>query len=68
MTRRNLAKAAGKYPAQIVSNKGLVNLATYRPESREEFVSLAGLGEETFRNYGKPFINTIKEYVSTSKR
>ncbi|MCD8285623.1 MAG: UvrD-helicase domain-containing protein [Clostridia bacterium] len=66
ITRRNIAKATGKSPLQIVSNKALVNLATYRPEGKEEFVSLAGLGEETYKSYGKPFINTIKAYISKS--
>lgn len=52
-----------KRPAYtIISNKGLVSLATYRPTSKEEFVSLYGLGETTYDSYGARFINAIKEF------
>lgn len=52
-----------KRPAYtIISNKGLVSLATYRPTSKEEFISLYGLGETTYNSYGARFINAIKEF------
>lgn len=54
-----------KRPAYtIISNKGLVSLATYRPETREEFINLYALGETTYNTFGTRFIDTIKEFYS----
>lgn len=46
----------------IIGNKGLVSLATYKPETKEEFISLKGLGESTYSSFGKAFIDEIREY------
>ena len=46
----------------IISNKGLVSLATYRPETREEFIELYGLGEATYDMFGTRFIDAIKKF------
>lgn len=46
----------------IIGNKGLVSLATYRPETREEFIDLYGLGETSYNSYGNIFIEAIKNY------
>lgn len=54
-----------KRPAYtIIGNKGLVSLATYRPETREDFISLYGLGEKTYSEYGMRFIEAIKRFYS----
>ena len=54
-----------KRPAYtVIDNKGLVTLATYRPETKEEFVSLYGLGETTYNAYGARFIEAIKKYYA----
>ena len=47
----------------IISNRGLVYLATYHPKSREEFISLYGLSETKFDMYGKRFINAINNFI-----
>lgn len=46
----------------IIGNKGLVSLATYRPETKEEFIALYGLGETTYQAYGERFIKAIKDF------
>lgn len=46
----------------IIGNKGLVSLATYKPTTREEFISLYGLRDKTYNKYGQLFINKIKEF------
>ena len=54
-----------KRPAYtIIGNKGLVSLATFRPETREEFISLYGLGETTYNTYGLRFIEAIKKFYA----
>lgn len=50
----------------IIGNKGLVSLATYRPETKEEFISLYGLGETTYQTYGERFIKAIKDFYERS--
>ena len=50
----------------IIGNKGLVSLATYRPETREEFIGLYGLGETSYNSYGELFIEAIKNYVKSN--
>ena len=52
---------------RIVSNKGLVSLATYRPETKEEYLRLNGLGEVSYMLYGKMFIEEIKKYYHNKK-
>ena len=52
---------------RIVSNKGLVSLATYRPETKEEYLRLNGLGEVSYMLYGKMFIDEIKKYYHNKK-
>lgn len=51
----------------IIGNKGLVSLATYKPETKEEFISLKGLGESTYSSFGKAFVDEIKEYNRFSR-
>lgn len=60
--RARIAKDAGKAAFMIVSNKGLVSLATFRPQNKQDFVSLEGLGEKTYHGYGLDFINAIKSF------
>lgn len=62
--RGKIAQENKKPAYTIIGNKGLVNLATYRPETREEFVALYGLGEKTYNAYGTRFIAAIKEYYA----
>lgn len=61
--RKQIMVEENKPAYTIINNKGLVSLATYRPESREEFISLYGLGETSYDLYGERFISAIKDYI-----
>ncbi len=60
--RTQIMKEENRPAYTIIGNKGLVSLATYRPETKEEFISLFGLGETTYQSYGDRFIKVIKEF------
>ncbi len=60
--RATIAKRENIPAYRIVSNKGLVSLATYRPFSKDEYIDLYGLGESSYNSYGKIFITVIKNY------
>lgn len=47
-------------PYCICSNKTLVQLATYKPKTKEEFIKIKGIGEKWYENYAHYFIDTIK--------
>ena len=51
----------------IVTNKALVSMATYKPRSREEFVSLPGCGEKLYERCGERFISAIEEFNDKSE-
>ena len=64
--RSKIMKTENKPAYTIIGNKGLVSLATYRPENREEFIALYGLGETTYNAYGLQFIQAIKDFEKNS--
>ena len=66
---RNHLSLYHKRPAYtIITNKGLVSLATFRPTTREEYIKLYGLGESSFQTFGQDFIDAIIEYGKTGKK
>ena len=60
------AKEEKRTAYTIISNKGLVSLATYRLTTKEEFVSLYGLGETIYQSFGIKFITAIKDFYNQS--
>jgi superfamily II DNA helicase RecQ len=64
--RAQISKEEKRAAYTIISNKGLVSLATYRPATKEEFVSLYGLGETTYQSFGIKFITAIKDFYNQS--
>lgn len=66
--RTNIMEQENRPAYTIISNKGLVSLATYCPSSKEEFMNLYGLGENSYNAYGQIFINAIKEFQTTHKK
>ena len=60
--RLQIAREENKAAFKILTNKSLVSLATYRPETREDFISLYGLGEVKYNDYGVKFIEAIKKF------
>lgn len=65
--RFDIAKEKSIAPYKIINNKVLVSLATYRPTTKEEFITLYGLGEITYSEYGARFIKAIKDYDKRRK-
>ncbi len=65
--RFDIAKEKSIAPYKIINNKVLVGLATYRPTTKEEFITLYGLGEITYSEYGARFIKAIKDYDKRRK-
>ncbi|MBR3004711.1 MAG: HRDC domain-containing protein [Lachnospiraceae bacterium] len=47
-----------------VSNKALVDMATYMPLDKESFLKLHGTGEKMYVKCGEQFITVIKEYMN----
>ena len=60
--RASIAREENRPAYTIITNKGLVSLATYRPATKEEFISLYGLGETTYQSFGVHFISAIKNF------
>jgi len=46
----------------MITNDALVSLATYKPKTKEEFVSLHGLGQKVYDKCGEMFINAIENF------
>jgi ATP-dependent DNA helicase RecQ len=62
--RRELADQAG-VPAYIVfSDRALLEMATRRPQSPEQFLAINGVGEAKLARYGEAFLAVIHEYAS----
>lgn len=64
--RAAIAREENRPAYTVITNKGLVSLATYRPTTKEEFVSLYGLGETTYQAFGARFISAIKHFTQKS--
>lgn len=47
----------------IFQNNVLVQLATDRPTTREEFMEVKGVGEKKYQLYGNDFIAEIRKYM-----
>ena len=46
----------------MITNDALVSRATYKPKTKEEFVSLHGLGQKVYDKCGEMFINAIENF------
>ena len=65
--RKELADAAGVPPYVIFSDKTLVEMATYFPQSRESMLNINGVGKVKYERYGAAFLAIIKEYCRANK-
>ncbi len=70
--RKDLADVAGVPPYVIFSDRTLVEISTYYPQSMESLLKISGVGQVKLRQYGDPFLeiitqfcekNNLKEYV-----
>ena len=62
--RMKLAKENGLSEFCIMHKSTLVMLATDKPVTKEEFLSIYGLGEKKYESYGEEFIAEIKKHVT----
>jgi ATP-dependent DNA helicase RecQ len=60
--RKELADQAGLPPYVIFSDKTLVEMAAYYPQSLERLLDISGVGQVKLRQYGEAFLNVIKTY------
>jgi ATP-dependent DNA helicase RecQ len=60
--RKELADAAGVPPYVIFSDKTLVEMAVYFPQSREPMLNISGVGKVKYERYGSAFLAIIREY------
>jgi ATP-dependent DNA helicase RecQ len=60
--RKELADEAGVPPYVIFSDKTLVEMAAYYPQSLESLLNISGVGQVKLRQYGEAFLEVIKVY------
>jgi ATP-dependent DNA helicase RecQ len=60
--RKELADEAGVPPYVIFSDKTLVEMAAYYPQSMTSLLNISGVGQVKLRQYGEPFLEVIIAY------
>lgn len=65
--RRELASAAGMPPYIIFSDRTLVEMAAYFPQSRESLAKLTGVGEVKLEKYADDFLPLIRAYCQENE-
>jgi ATP-dependent DNA helicase RecQ len=65
--RKELADSAGVPPYVIFSDKTLVQMATYFPQTKEGLLNMSGMGMVKYERYGADFLAIIKEYGKNHK-
>ena len=66
-TRRQTAgKEGGLPPYVIFEDRSLIDMCVQYPITEEELKNIIGVGVHKAQKYGKPFIETIKNYVETN--
>lgn len=60
--RAKIAKENKTRAYMILNNQQLVAIATYKPKSREEFITIYGLGEKKFELYGEQMIKIVEKF------
>jgi len=59
--RADIAKAEGKPPYTVFSDKTLYEMARYLPTDREAMLMINGVGEVKYDRYGEQFVEEIKD-------
>ncbi len=62
--RKTLADEAGMPPYIIFSDKTLVEMSAYYPQSLESILKMSGVGRVKLRRYGQDFLREIKSYCA----
>ncbi|GIM29422.1 ATP-dependent DNA helicase RecQ [Clostridium polyendosporum] len=62
--RKNMAEKDGVKPYIIFSDASLIEIANFKPRSREELLSIRGVGEKKLQRYGEFILNLINDHVT----
>ncbi len=60
--RKELADEAGVPPYVIFSDRTLVEMAAYYPQTVESLLAISGVGQVKARQYGETFVDLMKAY------
>jgi ATP-dependent DNA helicase RecQ len=60
--RKTMADDAGVPPFVIFSDRSLIEMATYFPQNREQFLDIHGVGAVKYERYGQQFLDLICRY------
>jgi ATP-dependent DNA helicase RecQ len=60
--RKDLADEAGVPPYVIFSDRTLMEMAAYYPQSAASLLNISGVGQVKLRQYGDPFLDVIRAY------
>ena len=60
--RKEMADEAGVPPYVIFSDKTLVEMAAYYPQTITSLLNISGVGQVKLRQYGQPFLDVIVPY------
>jgi ATP-dependent DNA helicase RecQ len=64
--RQTAEKEGGLPPYVIFEDRSLIDMCVQYPITEEELKNITGVGVHKAQKYGKPFIETIKNYVETN--
>ena len=59
--RKQISVQKSIAPFMVCSNKTLVQLATFKPQTREEFLQIKGVRDRWYENYAHLFVEEIKK-------
>ena len=62
--RKELAQKKGVPPYLIFSDASLEEMAATRPINEKEFSEISGVGEVKLKQYGRPFIKAIVDFIN----
>lgn len=60
LLRTEIARKEGVPPYIVFSDKTLVSMSLIKPRSKEEMLSVSGVGEFKFEKYGEKFLTCVK--------
>lgn len=62
--RKNMAERDGVKPYIIFSDASLIEIANFKPRSREELLSIRGVGEKKLQRYGEFILNLVNSHLT----
>jgi len=65
--RKDLAVDADMPPYVIFSDKSLIQMAAFFPQTREDFLQIHGVGHRKMEKYGKMFLRIIGRYCESNQ-